>query len=179
MGASQSGSGGGQWKGELCVETSKRPAYRTQDGTASTHNPKIKLDGTHIFSNSNKDQLKDEDGFNEDIEQVWTYKVSLTRYQLTNFLFYHMFIVFKTKNWYWSVEKHADKVTIQRNESMSEVRDYYRGERRIGTPQEINWAFGSKKAKHIIDQVNLFDSYDPITSNCQQFASRLYNAIAR
>ena len=43
---------------------------------------------------------------------------------------HHAFIVFKTKNWWWSIEKNAEGLTIQRAKQLESVRDVYRRAKR-------------------------------------------------
>ena len=97
---------------------------------------------------------------------------------------YHAYIVFKTKDWYWSIEKNNAGVTIQRSKEIEHVRDkYYRIKR------QENWTSGiaMKKSKsvnnktvkqlieHIYNNKYVDEEYGVIQNNCQQFADKIYN----
>jgi hypothetical protein len=66
----------------------------------------------------------------ENIDEVMFYRNPLSPWQTKKDIFHHAFIVFKTKNWWWSIEKNNTCVTIQRSKNLESVRDMYRRRKR-------------------------------------------------
>lgn len=112
------------------------------------------------------------------IEYISYYKNSLWRSQWTQLLFFHAFIVIESKKWYWSIEKNAQGITIQRSRYLRFVRDKYRRENRIdvnrssthsgkGTMGDlVNWLYTN-------DELNRGYYADMYVHNCQGFAGRV------
>ena len=71
-----------------------------------------------------KEMLEEKD-ISEKIEEVRYYTHPLYRWQLSKYFIHHAFIVFKTENWWWSIERNEDGVTIQRSQHLENVRDRY------------------------------------------------------
>lgn len=62
----------------------------------------------------------------EEILKIYAYKQPILFFQLTKFTMYHMFIVFETRQWWWSIEKNSKGITIQRSKYPSAVQSKYR-----------------------------------------------------
>ena len=120
---------------------------------------------------------------NENILKVFVYKVSLSEWQLTRWLFYHAFVVFETDKWWWSIEKNSEGITIQRSKKEDFVKDRYRRKKRPSSctlMQEdeceydlmelVGWLYQS-------DQLN--KKYNVTTSNCKHFAKELFDKISK
>ena len=56
--------------------------------------------------------------------------------QLTDLLWYHAFVRFETKGWWWSIEKNGQGVTVQRSKQPQFVKDHYRRGKRV-TPVTV------------------------------------------
>ena len=46
-------------------------------------------------------------------------------------VFKHAYVVLKSKNWWWSIEKNSENITLQRDKSLEAVRDRYGLKKRI------------------------------------------------
>ena len=62
---------------------------------------------------------------------VGTYKYPLYKWQLTDFFLFHMFVLFQTDSWWWTIEKNTEGLTIQRSKYKEAVRDNYRRDKRL------------------------------------------------
>ena len=119
----------------------------------------------------------------EDILEVYVYKCPLSDWQLTDLILHHMFVVFETACWWWSVEKNTEGLTIQRSKHIDYVkRKYRRGDR--NKPIEL---MNSDKGRYSIDELirwmyrenELNNEYNVYTSNCKHFAKAVFNHVAR
>ena len=122
----------------------------------------------------------------ENIQNVTAYKAPLSKYQLTKLLLYHMIIVFETEEWWWSIEKNDEGITIQRSKSRTAVRDRYRqGKRNSGLSgiSTMETDTGRKCVNDLIDWLwrqNELNNYYNITSNnCQHFGTKVFNFVAK
>lgn len=120
----------------------------------------------------------------ERIEEVVAYDNPLSSWQLTKMVFYHEFLVFKTKQWWWSIEKHGESITIQRSKYHCTVREKHRRQSRNTGVRGINEsrrASGKKSMKELIHWLYSSDQlkkeYNIVSSNCQTFAAEVYNYI--
>jgi len=127
-------------------------------------------------------KLKKMIGTNEMIEEVQAYKGALSGLQLTKEILYHMFLVFRTAEWYWTIEKHQDGITIQRSKSLAAVRDRWRLKDRLSGIERMKSDEGKLcvyNLIHWIFQKNELDkTYHLRFSNCQHFASAAFNHVA-
>ncbi|XP_045023642.1 uncharacterized protein LOC123468024 [Daphnia magna] len=124
----------------------------------------------------------------EKIENVTYYSNPLSKWQLTNGKFFHAFIVIKTLNWWWSIEKNTECITIQRSETIESVCDMYQRKKRT-----TGWTPLTKITKYktteggnttIKDFINymwrkdvLNEDYHIVSANCQKFAALLFDRI--
>lgn len=102
---------------------------------------------------------------------------------------HHAFIVFKTKNWWWSIEKNAEGLTIQRAKQLESVRDVYRrAKRTTGETSSTNIVLKRKssdcdmKINELINYIWRKDSLNKVyfikDSNCQEFAKFIFERIS-
>ena len=119
----------------------------------------------------------------EYIEKIWVYKRPLSSWQLTQLLFHHQFVVLETSDWWWSIEKNGEGITIQRSKKLSYVKDYYRRTKRITPIVEVNSDQGTKKMKDVIkflyEKDELHRRYHFTDENCKDFAKRIFDQFAR
>ena len=69
-----------------------------------------------------KEMLEDYD-ISERVNEVRYYTHPLYRWQLSKYFIHHAFIVLKTENWFWSIEKDEGGITVQRSKQLENVRD--------------------------------------------------------
>ncbi|XP_045027638.1 uncharacterized protein LOC116933249 [Daphnia magna] len=124
----------------------------------------------------------------EKIENASYYSNPLSKWQLTNGKFFHAFIVIKTLNWWWSIEKNMEGITIQRSKKLESVCDMYQRKKRT-----TGWTPLTKITKYktteggnttIKDFINymwrkdvLNEDYHIVSANCQKFAALLFDRI--
>lgn len=120
--------------------------------------------------------------YGEDIKKVTAYKVPINDWQLTTYLIYHLFIVFETENWWWSIEKHVDGITIQRSKIFSAVRDKYRQKDRRLPIKQVKTDRGRCSVKKLIEWLYIEDElhkeFHTLFSNCKTFAKGVYDHVA-
>jgi hypothetical protein len=71
------------------------------------------------------------DDVSEKIKEVSYYTHPLNNWKMTKYLLHHAFIVLKTENWFWSIEKDEGGITVQRSKQLENVRDKCRKQNRI------------------------------------------------
>lgn len=107
----------------------------------------------------------------ERILNVYAYKVPLNNWQLTSFTMYHLFIIFKTKSWWWSIEKHSDCISIQRSKLESAVRCKHIQTYRRTPINLVKSDSGSKSVNDLIcwlyNKNELNKEFDELFSNCK------------
>lgn len=136
--------------------------------------------------------------FKDDISEVVVCSSPLTKLNRNENLLYHAFAVFKTVNvvsgqtvW-WSVEKNGEHIVLQRtvNQDQSFVRDYLYTEdesqkfmKTRNTPVKMlsespgrGTLFDFLRA--LFDRHDLNERYHFFASNCQEFASFVFNTIS-
>jgi len=126
--------------------------------------------------------LKELVQYDEKINKVTAFWVPLHEYLPHVNIFGHVFIVFETDHYFWSIEKHTDGITIQRSWKLSAVRDRYRrSERRKGI-RGIKSDEGRftvhKLIEGLYDRKELRMPYHWFSSNCQDFAKAVFNNIS-
>ncbi|XP_064635068.1 uncharacterized protein LOC135492490 [Lineus longissimus] len=124
----------------------------------------------------------------EKIRTVTAYKIPLSEKQLTFVLVYHLFIVFETDAWWWSIEKNSEGLTIQRSKKQEAVRDSYRQAPRLSKDQtywkitEVKSKAGNKTIKELIawleEEKWLNRTYHYLSSNCQHFGNAVFNYVS-
>jgi len=116
----------------------------------------------------------------EVITRVYVYRCRLYWWQLTDFVMYHAYVVFKTKKWWWSIEKNSGNVTIQRSKKKEAVVDRYRRVSR-NTPlfnRPEAKARGRGSVRDLIDILwrkdLLYKPYNVFDENCKHFAAIVF-----
>lgn len=119
--------------------------------------------------------------FSEEIENVYVYKHPLYEWQLTSFVMYHLFVVFQTSNWWWSVEKNSEGITIQRSHNLETVRDAHRHTKRGPTVVLVKRDTARKSVQDFFEWLyqedELNKTYHFLISNCKTFANRVYDYV--
>lgn len=121
----------------------------------------------------------------ENIIEVCAYQVDLSSSQkgIANDIFHHLFIVFRTKDWYWSIEKNTEGITIQRSKILDAVQKSYRQINRNPGLKLVSCDHGKKSIKDLIqwlyDENELKKQYSLIFSNCQVFGKAVFNHVAQ
>jgi hypothetical protein len=121
---------------------------------------------------------------NEEIVKISIYKNPINSIQLTNYIIYHAFVVFQTKNYCWSIEKETEGLTIQRSLLSKNVIYKYRHKERtsniLNKVSLIIQAKGKGKVKDLIDLIYskdlLFKEYSIKEGNCKNFAEIIFNS---
>ena len=124
----------------------------------------------------------------EKILQVQMWKHPLNPYQLSDLIVYHCFLVLETNEWWWSIEKNTEELTMQRCKNHEKVIKHYR--RR---PRTAGWKWltdirkmkstklpdADSKLSSFFDTLyknnELRITYHRYNDNCKDFAQRLYN----
>lgn len=126
-------------------------------------------------------KLKNLVGEDETIRQIFAYKTPLNDLQLTNFVLYHMFIVFKTDKFWWSIEKNHEEIIIQRSWSEPQVKDYLDESRRTGSTKLIEKDLSimtiHKLLRWLYLESKVLKRYSVLTSNCKHFAISVFNYL--
>lgn len=140
----------------------------------------------NIHSIKNNELIqKSEDivGSKEEILSVFAYKTPLLSAQLTMFFSYHLYIVFETKKWFWSIEKDGEGITIQRSKNYSFVRYIYLNKYRQLLSKFVKADVGKNSVGDLIrwlyNEDELNKPYNVVSSNCKAFAKRVFDYIAR
>lgn len=117
----------------------------------------------------------------EHIINIRAYKQDLYSWQITNLILYHIFIVFETNDWWWSIEKNSEGITIQRSKHCWTVYSKYRRESRNDRTL-MKEDKGRKTMKELIEWLykenELNKKYDYISSNCKHFAKAVFDYVA-
>ncbi|EGT58361.1 hypothetical protein CAEBREN_19348 [Caenorhabditis brenneri] len=98
---------------------------------------------------------------------------------------WHEYTLVETTNWYWSVEKMAEGLFVQRSKSKNIIRCKFGADDRSKDRSEgrsSNVSFGEnlmKIAQWIINRRELGNTYHVLDRNCHHFASLLHEAIVR
>lgn len=107
----------------------------------------------------------------------------LTEWQLTQFFWYHMLIVFKTNTYWWSIEKNSKGIQLQRSDCESAVTDRLHSSRRISGKQLMKQDSSGISIHDLLSWLystgELLKSYDPALRNCKHFATAVFNFVAR
>jgi hypothetical protein len=123
------------------------------------------------------------DDVSEKIEQVSYYTHPLNDWQMTKIFLHHAFIVLKTENWFWSIEKDEGGITVQRSKYLENVRDKCQKQSRITGVMNngIDLAKTSpgndttviELLNHMWSKEYMDLNYHYLKDNCQQFADRI------
>ena len=128
----------------------------------------------------------------EEILHIEIYKNSLTEYQFTSTFLCHHFLVLKTNNWFYSLEKNDKGVYLQRSKEQRSVRKYIDGDRRFEgitrctriallETMPITKSNGSLRSliNFISEEKLIGEKYHIVFSNCQRFARIIFDNVER
>lgn len=113
---------------------------------------------------------------NEKIEKVCIYRQGSTKS-----LSYHAITILKTKNYYYSLERLMDHISIQRSTAITDVAEEYNLKPRIGdVSREIDWVDCKGSVWDVInfllDSSGVFHKkFNFFTRNCQEFTAQIYD----
>ncbi|KAI9549153.1 hypothetical protein GHT06_005468 [Daphnia sinensis] len=124
----------------------------------------------------------------EKIKNASVYSNPLSSWQMTNIWLYHAFVVIETNDWWWSIEKNMESITIQRSKNLESVRDMYQRKKRTTgwTPltkirKNETTGGGNTTIKELINYIwrkdCLNDVYHLLDENCQKFAAMVFDRI--
>ena len=129
------------------------------------------------------------DDISEKILNVKTCTKPLSEHQWTDLVFYHEFVVFETKSFYWSIEKGGEGIYIQRSKDEDNVRLKFNREKRL---QGCYWKVTQYRATehpqgHTVrsliywlwDKDELHQSYNYLLNNCKDLAGRVYSFLTK
>uniref|UniRef100_A0A7M5XNX6 Uncharacterized protein n=1 Tax=Clytia hemisphaerica TaxID=252671 RepID=A0A7M5XNX6_9CNID len=162
---------GEEWSGEL---------YFDPDASDKSEN----RTGHYITHDSLRTKLKQLVGGDEKINYVYIYKTPLFKKQLTHAILYHAYVVMETDTHFWSLEKNSKELILQRSETLEHVRDYCQGKKRnllVSQSEPILWKYKEKRTSllqlfgYLWWKDDLNRAYNWLASNCQKFATRIFD----
>ncbi|KAI9550130.1 hypothetical protein GHT06_006584 [Daphnia sinensis] len=124
----------------------------------------------------------------EVIQDAYVYSNPLSKRQWTNGKLYHAFVIIQTMNWWWSMEKNMERITIQRSKDIESVRDMYQRKKRTTGRSPWTWIRKIKTTQGRNTTINelinyiwrkdvLNKDYHVLYANCQKFAALLFDRI--
>ena len=120
---------------------------------------------------------------NEKIIKISVYKVSLSPWQWTNWIFFHALIVIRTHEWRWSIEKNSEGITVQRSKDLEFVKDRYRRKNRPSYCTLLEEDDSNSYLTRLVDWLyqsnQLNKKYHWLKNNCKHFAEALFNEFAK
>ena len=158
---SRSGKGG-EWGGELVYDPGQFTSFHL----------------TPLFLTGKMCEFEGIDEF-ERLQTIWLFKRPLYKGQFTQIFMNHQFVVMQTMHWYWSIEKLADRILLQKNESSFMVREYREGIRRNKPVVEIKHGTCQGSVIDLIEFLYCRDElnrpYHLVEDNCKNFANRVFD----
>ena len=166
MSGSISGSKGGEWTSQLCTYFYKENC-ENEVNHYSLQKCVLEL---HRITTS------------EEIKNIDSYRCSLFGIGDENQFAYHQFVVIKTTNWYWSIEKDSEKILLQRSKIKCCVEKYKEGKAR-STPVKVMVESEGKGSMidviKFICKIELGKEYNLFGDNCQHFAERFFDQFKK
>jgi len=126
-------SKGGHWTGKIYFDPDADVSAYEANSELSTDLKQPDVWPYCISYSGLKKQLKRCINTSENIEKIWVYKKPLGEWQFTSNLLYHAYVVLETNQFWWSLEKNAEGLTLQRSKSKDTVVQYYRQKKRTNT----------------------------------------------
>lgn len=153
---------GGEWGGELVYDPGQFTSFHL----------------TPNFLTGKMCEFEGIDAF-ERLQTIWLFKRPLYEGQFTQIFMNHQFVVMQTMHWYWSIEKLADRILLQKNESSFMVREYREGIRRNKPVVEIKHGTCQGSVIDLIEFLYCRDElnrpYHLVEDNCKNFANRVFD----
>ena len=143
----------------------------------------IKDQAFYINEKELKMKFKELVDMDEQIESITLYSSKLFESQDNpGQLFYHAYVVLKTKHWWWSIEKNSKGITIQRSKEAHFVIDKYRRTDRLSPLMVRKEGLCNDTMDGIINWLyyngELGKTYHFLDSNCHQFAEGIFKFFA-
>lgn len=120
----------------------------------------------------------------ECIRSIAVYKCPLYDNQLIQLLDNHQFVVLQTDNCWYSIEKNSHFIQMQRSNHIANVQCYIRKDHRRTPIKGISFdscqqlKTMSDLIHFLLENQELGKIYDPVFSNCQAFAKRIFDKFA-
>lgn len=158
-------------------EVQKRPmAKPTSDGLGRGTERKYTGAGLKIL-------MLDENFTKECIRSIAVCKCPLNDSQLIQLLDNHQFVVLETDNWWYSIEN-SRFIYMERSKDIDDVQCYINKIRRRTPIKKISFD-SCQQLKTLGDLIHFLQKnqelnkkYDPLFSNCQAFAKRIFDKFA-
>ena len=119
----------------------------------------------------------------ENIKIIYAYECPIWGWQWSHNYLAHKFIVLETDKWWWSIEKNAEGITIQRSKKLGYIKDRYRRNLRPKPVDEMKWDIGQRTMKELVEflykEDELHKRYNVFSQNCKHFAERIFDEIAK
>ena len=119
--------------------------------------------------------------FSENILNIW-----VCDWQRTQLFLNHQFVVIKTMNWWWSIEKNSEVILIQRSKHFKGyggVLDYANNNKRKTPLLRVSSDVGQKTMKDLIEFLHEEDELNKAyfwnVNNCKHFAKKIYDEFAK
>jgi hypothetical protein len=123
------------------------------------------------------------DDVSEKIQEVRYYTHPLNDWQMSKIFLHHAFIVLKTDNWFWSIEKDEGGITVQRSKQLENVRDKCHKQNRITGVMNNGIDLAKNSPGNDTTVIELFNhmwskeymnlNYHFLNDNCKKFADRI------
>jgi len=134
-----------------------------------------------------KEELIEVIGENEVIDKIAIYSHPLSAVQPLKVAFKHTYMVLETDQWWWSLEKNNEGLTLQRSKKLEAVRDRYRQAERTegvrGISKEKEGSTGKMELMSLIKWLWYEDClrqpYHWLESNCQHFTKKVFDKVAK
>ena len=119
----------------------------------------------------------------EEIRIISVYKVPLQSSPKMSSSLFHEFLVLATNRCYWSFERNAKEIVIQRGKKLNNVKSWC-GERQRKAEQKEDFSKSVRLnmgdfVAYLHREEILNTPYNLIAANCQHFAEEIFNYIAR
>ena len=118
----------------------------------------------------------------ETIISIGVYKCPLNPWQKVQLLDCHQFVVLQTANWWYSIEKNADFIFIQRSNNFHNVTCFIKGNCRNTPILQVSVDRGQKTMGELIEFLynndELNKGYNWFTYNCHAFAKGIFDQFA-
>ena len=119
----------------------------------------------------------------EHILKIQVYKTPLHKWQLTQVILYHEFVVLKTDKWWWSVEKNDEGITIQRSKYKKYVKNFYRRQERNSRDKMLHEDCTKYDLLKLVEWIwlldHLYKPYNYFTNSCKDFAEAVFHHVAK
>lgn len=109
-------------------------------------------------------------------------KIAVFRDGKTNDRTSHVFVVFQTDNYFYSVERWPDGIVIQSSKDIEDVTFSLYGNKRKGYILETEWVDGEGTVNEVvkfIEKTILLKTYHFFLRNCQTFAALIFKKFSK